>query len=79
MTSPPNTTETRDHIGVEGDAPGMEPWLKTSLGAFVPLVLAFILPRALQPYLFAVGALLVLCGIVMLVRQESRKGEGGRG
>jgi hypothetical protein len=42
-------------------------------GAFVPLALAFALPRVAQPYLFTLDALLVLCGIVMLVRQERRK------
>lgn len=51
----------------------MEPWLTVSLSAFAPLVLAFMLPRVIQPYLFTLGALLVLCGIVMLVRQERRK------
>jgi len=60
-------------MAVEDDAPRMEPWLTVSLSAFAPLVLAFVLPRAVQPYLFTLGALLVLCGIVMLVRQERRK------
>ena len=60
-------------MAVEDDVPRMEPWLKVSLGAFVPLALAFVLPRVAQPYLFTLGALLVLCGIVMLGRQERRK------
>jgi hypothetical protein len=72
MTSP-TTSETRPAMAVEEDVPRTEPWLKVSLGAFVPLALAFVLPRVMQPYLFALGALLVLCGIVMLVRQERRK------
>jgi hypothetical protein len=69
MTSPANT-EDRSAFANEGDAPRMESWLKVCLTAFVPLVLAFVLPKAVQPYLFTVGGLLVLCGIVMLIRQE---------
>jgi len=60
-------------MAVEDDVPRTEPWLKVSFSAFVPLALAFVLPRVVQPYLFTLGALLVLCGIVMLVRQERRK------
>jgi len=51
-------------------APGVEPWLKISLVAFVPLVLAFYLPDEWQLLLFAAGGLLVVAGIVALVRQE---------
>lgn len=69
MTTPMNS-ETRSALAVEDDAPRMEPWLKVSFGAFIPLALAFLLPKTVQPYLFALGGLLVLCGIVMLVRQE---------
>jgi mannose/fructose/N-acetylgalactosamine-specific phosphotransferase system component IIC len=56
----------------------MEPWLRVSLGAFIPLALAFVLPRALQTALFVAGGLLVLCGIVMLVRQEWGKSRDDR-
>ena len=66
-------------MAVEEDAPRMEPWLKVSFSAFAPLGLAFVLPEAAQPYLFTLGALLVLCGIVMLVRQERQTRVGDRG
>jgi hypothetical protein len=72
MTSP-TTSETRPATAVEDDVPRMEPWLSVTFSAFAPLALAFVLPRVLQPYLFTAGALLVLGGIVMLVRQERRK------
>jgi hypothetical protein len=55
------------------DTPGIEPWIKISLAAFVPLVLAFYLPDEWQSPLFVAGGLLVLAGIVALVRQERRK------
>jgi hypothetical protein len=51
----------------------MEPWLKVSFVALATLALGYALPRALQLYLFVAGALLVLCGIIMLVKQETRK------
>jgi hypothetical protein len=69
MTSPTNT-ENRSAFVNEGDAPRMESWLKVCFAAFVPLALAFVLPKAAQLYLFTIGGVLVLCGIVMLIRQE---------
>jgi len=53
-------------------SPGVEPWLKISLAAFVPLALAFYLPDEFQAYLFVAGGLLVLAGIAALIRQEMR-------
>ena len=44
----------------EADATGVEPWLKISLAAFVPLVLAFYLPDEWRTALFVAGGLLVL-------------------
>jgi hypothetical protein len=65
----PRTAEN----GASNDAPGVELWIKISLLAFVPLVLAFYLPDEWQSSLFVAGGLLVLAGIVALVRQERRK------
>jgi hypothetical protein len=58
------------------DTPGVEPWIKISLAAFVPLVLAFYLPGEWQPALFVAGGLLVIVSIVALVRQERGKRSG---
>jgi hypothetical protein len=60
------------------DVPNGEPWMKVSLAGIVPLVLAFYLPAAFRPIPFVAGGLLVLCGIVMLIRQERRKESGVR-
>jgi len=56
-----------------GDHPSVEPWLRTSFLALVPLILAFYLPEEWQPYLFMAGGLLLVTGAAMLVRQERRK------
>ena len=53
--------------------PSMEPWLRVSFIALLPLVLAFYLAEEWQPYLFVAGGLLLAAGTVMLVRQERRK------
>ncbi|MEO8562523.1 MAG: hypothetical protein ABI601_10640 [bacterium] len=66
-------SDPRAPIAVAADAPNVEPWLKISLVAFVPLVLAFYLPDEWQSVLFVAGGLLVLAGIAALVRQERRK------
>jgi len=53
--------------------PSIEPWMRVSFVALVPLVLAFYLAREWQPYLFVAGGLLLVASAVMLVRQERRK------
>jgi hypothetical protein len=58
--------------------PSIEPWLRISFLALVPLILAFYLAREWQPYLFVAGGLLLVASAVMLVRQERRKGAGRR-
>jgi hypothetical protein len=68
---PARSEEVADH-------PSVEPWLRASFLALVPLLLAFYLPEEWQPYLFVAGALLLVTGAVMLVRQERRKSAGRR-
>jgi len=58
--------------------PTFEPWLGISCLALVPLILAFYLAEAWQPYLFVAGGFLLVAGAVMLVRQERRKSTGRR-
>jgi len=53
--------------------PSMEPWLRVSFIALLPLVLTFYLAEEWQIYLFVAGGLLLAAGTVMLVRQERRK------
>ena len=55
------------------DQPSVEPWLRTSLIALLPLIAAFYLPDEWQTYLFVAGGLLLVASAVMLVRQERRK------
>ncbi len=71
--SRPQESDLRTITTAEADALRVEPWLKISLTAFVPLVLAFYLPDEWQSVLFAAGGLLVLAGMVALIRQERRK------
>ena len=58
--------------------PSIEPWLRVSFIALLPLVLAFYLAEAWQPYLFVAGGLLLVASAVMLVRQERRKSASRR-
>jgi hypothetical protein len=53
--------------------PSIEPWLRISFLALVPLVLAFYLGEEWQRYLFVAGGLLLVASAVMLVRQERRE------
>jgi len=67
-------TDVRNTVSDEThEKPGVELWIKISLAAFVPLVLAFYLPDEWQSALFVAGGLLVLAGIGALVRQERSK------
>ena len=66
--------EPRPARGEEVDRhPSVEPWLRTSFLALVPLILAFYLAEEWQPYLFVAGGLLLVTSAVMLVRQERRQ------
>jgi hypothetical protein len=58
--------------------PSIEPWLRISCLALVPLILAFYLAEELKLYLFVAGGLLLVMSAVMLVRQERRKSAGRR-
>jgi len=58
--------------------PSIEPWLRVSFVALLPLILAFYLAEEWQMYLFVAGGLLLVAGAVMLVRQERRKSGGRR-
>ena len=51
---------------------GIEPWLSVSFLALLPLIVAFYVPEAWQPYLFVAGGLLLVVGTVLLIRQERR-------
>ena len=49
--------------------PSIEPWLRVSFVALLPLVLAFYLAEEWRPYLFVAGGLLLVTCFVLLVRQ----------
>lgn len=48
-----------------------ESWLVVSLAAFLPLLLALVVPQSLRVPLVGVAALLVACGMVMLARRSA--------
>lgn len=54
-------------------SPRMEPWFKVMIGAFVPMVGAFVLPSAATiPMLVSTGVLLLI-GFAMLINQERKQ------
>lgn len=73
----PEPRSTRDEE-IDRDHPSIEPWLRISCLALVPLILAFYLAEELKLYLFVAGGLLLVASAVMLVRQERRKSAGRR-
>ena len=40
------------------------------VSAFIPLLIAFFVPRALQVYLFVIAGLAMLAGLVLFVKEE---------
>lgn len=50
----------------------IERWLVILLSGFVPLVVAFFLPRELRIYCLVVSGVLIVAAIVDVVRQERR-------
>ena len=73
----PEPRPTRDEE-IDRDHPSIEPWLRISFLALVPLILAFYLAEELKLYLFVAGGLLLVASAVMLVRQERRKSAARR-
>src|SRR4051812_16778365 len=59
-------TDTRDHR--------IEPWVKFMLGAVVPAFAAMYVPHAIKLALFAMTGAMFVAALVMLVRQEQRRG-----
>ena len=55
-------------------APGVEPWVKPTFGAFVPAIAAIFAPEAWRVPLFALAALLVVVGVALLFRQQRAPG-----
>jgi hypothetical protein len=55
------------------DPPRIEPWFKVMLSAFLPMLAAFVLPRAAMLTMFVVTGIVMATGLVMLVIEE-RKG-----
>ena len=75
MIPEPRSTRNEE---IDRDHPSIEPWLRISFLALVPLILAFYLAEELKLYLFVAGGLLLVASTVMLVRQERRKSAGRR-
>jgi len=73
MTSSESELETpRPVAHAEDEIPRMEPWLWVLLSALAPVLLAFVLPRAMMGLLFGVSGLLLLVGLVLFVAHERR-------
>lgn len=58
----------------EQATPRFEPWFKVVLAAFVPMMAAFVLPRAAMIPMFVITGVLMVTGLVMLIMHERKKG-----
>jgi undecaprenyl pyrophosphate phosphatase UppP len=58
----------------EQETPRLEPWFKVVLAAFVPMIAAFVLPRAAMVPMFVITGVLMVTGLVMLIMHERKKG-----
>jgi hypothetical protein len=63
------TTQRDEHH----DAPRLEPWLKVSLLAILPMLVAFALPKEHVPFAAAISGILLAIGVGMLIVQERRR------
>jgi hypothetical protein len=59
-------------IHPDDDIPSFEPWVITLFTVFIPIGLAFVLPK-LMWLLFGLGAVIFATSMVMLARQERAK------
>jgi Flp pilus assembly protein TadB len=55
------------------DMPRMEPWLRLMMIAFVPVVLALVVPRAYAVALFVTSGVIMIASIALLLVQERAK------
>jgi hypothetical protein len=60
-----NSNPTQHH-----DLPRFHPWLRVMVSAFIPLLIAFFVPREAQIYLFVIAGLAMLAGLVLFVKEE---------
>jgi hypothetical protein len=54
-----------------------EPWLAICFSAFIPIILALVLPESLKMPLLGVGVLLAAVGLALLVRKELHRMKHG--
>ena len=47
-----------------------EPWLAVCFAAFIPILLAFLLPESLKLPLLGLGVVIAVAGLALLVRRE---------
>jgi hypothetical protein len=52
------------------EIPSFQPWLRVTCAAFIPVLLAFVLPRGYVYILFGITGALMIAGVVMLIKQE---------
>ena len=64
-----HTDRTPPH---HNDIPSFEPWLGVMLAAFIPIVLAFIVPRSLMIYLFGAAGVIGVTSLVMFIQHERK-------
>jgi hypothetical protein len=59
----------------------IEPWLKVTLVAFIPAIVAFLLPVQYRLATFLVAAVIMAVGLVMLIKHEAveKRGSGPNG
>lgn len=74
MTNPNTEGAERALIPEDHQILRMEPWLRVLLAACVPVAAAAMLPRTYLLPLLGLSGLLLVTAIVMVVRQDRRKG-----
>jgi VIT1/CCC1 family predicted Fe2+/Mn2+ transporter len=51
----------------------IETWFKIALSSFIPIVVAFLLPKQFRIYPLIVAGLLMITAVITMLRQERRK------
>jgi hypothetical protein len=57
----------------DDDIPRMEPWLGMVMASFLPVLIAFLVPRTYMAALLVASGVLFVAAMVMLIGQQGRK------
>jgi hypothetical protein len=67
--------ETKSAGGQPHDVPSFHPWLRVMVAAFIPLLIAFFVPKTIQIYLFVLAGAALVFGLVLFFKEEAAKGK----